>query len=84
MLLTLLDVKRKVVSLLPQRARLSLTLEGAGETAVLDDALSLLGRSYDGKVHLKVTVHALGVVEEFRVALLDTIGIDANDEDFFT
>ena len=77
--LTILNVKKKVVSLLPQRRRLSLTVEG--ETAVLDDALSLLGLACKGKVHLKVMVHARVVLEEVRGALLDASGIDANDDD---
>ena len=83
--LTILDIKKKVAPLLPQRRVLCLTLEGAGwagETAILDDALSLLNLAYDGKVHLKVTVQARVLMEEFRVALLVATGIDANDEDF--
>ena len=80
--LTILDVKKKVVSLLPQRGRLSLTLEGAGETAILDNAMGLLGLASEGKVHLKVMVHARVVMEEFRAALLVATSIDANDKDF--
>ena len=82
--LKILDVKKKVVSLLPQpqRRHLSFTQQGAGETAVLDDAMSLRGLACEGNVRLEITIHARVVLEEFRAALLVATGIDANDEDF--